>query len=79
MIIYQNSVLKELNKWVPSAPKGAFGFVELKSNGESIFTYHQVYNVRSDQIREGMEVRVFDLREPHLKGQRRYAERVEVL
>ena len=33
----------ELTSWIPSVPKGAYGFIKLTSNGEVIFTDHQVY------------------------------------
>ena len=66
------------NRWRPHAAKGPYTLVKLSSNRETVFAHPRTFNARPNQIREGMEVRVFELEEPRKKGQSRVAGRVEI-
>ena len=66
-------------RWRPYAQNGPYTLVRLSSNREMIFAHPRTFNARTNQIREGMKVRVFELEEPRKKSQSRVAGRVEIL
>ena len=68
-----------IRRWKPFAPRGAFAFVGLQNGGDIFVPIRSFEGISFEDIREGLDVQVFDISAAPRPGSTRTAGRVTLL